>query len=93
MKSVAIAEAKAKFSSLVDEVRTSRKDIEIRRRDQPAVYVEDGRFALLNLKFAANRGCAGSMRRCARSAPVRSSPPAPRSNGRTAMGCGKGSRR
>ena len=39
MKSIAIAEAKAKFSSLVDEVRTSRKAIEIRRRDQPAVYL------------------------------------------------------
>lgn len=39
MKSVAIAEAKAKFSSLVDEVRTSRKTIEIRKRDQPAAYL------------------------------------------------------
>lgn len=39
MKSVAIAEAKAKFSSLIDEVRTSRKAIEIRKRDQPAVYL------------------------------------------------------
>lgn len=39
MKSVAIAEAKAKLSALVDEVRTSRKPIEIRRRDQPAVYL------------------------------------------------------
>ena len=39
MKSIAIAEAKAKFSSLVDEVRTSRKTIEIRRRDQPAAYL------------------------------------------------------
>jgi len=48
MKSVAIAEAKAKFSSLVDEVRTSRKDIEIRRRDQPAVYlVEAERYKRL----------------------------------------------
>jgi prevent-host-death family protein len=39
MRSVAIAEAKAKLSSLVDEVRTSRKTIEIRRRDQPAAYL------------------------------------------------------
>jgi prevent-host-death family protein len=39
MKSVAIAEAKAKFSSLVDEVRTSRKTIEIRKRNQPAAYL------------------------------------------------------
>jgi prevent-host-death family protein len=39
MRSVAIAEAKAKLSSLVDEVRTSRKAIEIRRRDQPVVYL------------------------------------------------------
>jgi prevent-host-death family protein len=39
MKSVAIAEAKTKLSSLVDEVRTSRKPIEIRRRDQPAAYL------------------------------------------------------
>jgi prevent-host-death family protein len=39
MKSVAIAEAKAKLSSLVDEVRTSHKAIEIRRRDQPAAYL------------------------------------------------------
>lgn len=39
MKSVAIAEAKSKFSSLIDEVRLSRKSIEIRRRDQPAAYL------------------------------------------------------
>jgi prevent-host-death family protein len=39
MRSVAIAEAKAKLSSLVDEVRISRKAIEIRRRDQPAAYL------------------------------------------------------
>jgi prevent-host-death family protein len=39
MRSIAIAEAKAKLSSLVDEVRTSHKAIEIRRRDQPAAYL------------------------------------------------------
>lgn len=39
MRSVAIAEAKSKLSSLVDEVRTSHKPIEIRRRDQPAAYL------------------------------------------------------
>ena len=39
MRSVAIAEAKAKLSSLVNEVRTSHKSIEIRKRDQPAVYL------------------------------------------------------
>lgn len=39
MKSIAIAEAKANFSSLVDEVRTSHKAIEIRKRDQPAAYL------------------------------------------------------
>jgi prevent-host-death family protein len=39
MKSVAIAEAKSHLSSLVDEVRTSRKAIEIRKRDQPAAYL------------------------------------------------------
>ncbi len=48
MKSVAIAEAKAKLSSLVDEVRTSHKAIEIRKRDQPAAYlVEAGTFKRL----------------------------------------------
>jgi len=39
VRSVAIAEAKSRFSSLIDEVRTSRKPIEIRRRDQPAAYL------------------------------------------------------
>jgi prevent-host-death family protein len=39
MKSVAIAEAKSRFSALVDEVRTSHKPIEIRRRNQPAAYL------------------------------------------------------
>ena len=38
-RSVAIAEAKTHLSALVDEVRTSRKAIEIRRRDQPAAYL------------------------------------------------------
>jgi len=39
VKSVAIAEAKAQLSALVDEVRSSRKAIEIRKRDQPAAYL------------------------------------------------------
>jgi prevent-host-death family protein len=39
MKSVTTAEAKAKLSSLVDEVRTSHEAIEIRLRDQPAAYL------------------------------------------------------
>jgi prevent-host-death family protein len=38
-KSVAIAEAKSRLSSLVDEVRTSREAIEIRKRNQPAAYL------------------------------------------------------
>ncbi len=39
IRSVAIAEAKSQFSSLVDEVRTSRRPIEIRKRDQTAAYL------------------------------------------------------
>jgi len=39
IKSVAIAEAKSRLSSLVDEVRNSRNAIEIRERDQPAAYL------------------------------------------------------
>lgn len=39
IKSVAIGEAKSRFSSLIDEVRTSHRPIEIRRRDQTAAYL------------------------------------------------------
>lgn len=39
MKTVALAEAKSQLSSLVDEVRTSREAIEIRKRDRPAAYL------------------------------------------------------
>lgn len=38
-KSVGIAEAKSQLSALVDEVRSSRKAVEIRKRDQPAAYL------------------------------------------------------
>lgn len=39
MKSVMIAEAKAKLSALVDEVRTTETAIQIRKRDKPAAYL------------------------------------------------------
>ena len=39
MRSVMIAEAKAKLSALVDEVRTSETAIQIRKRDKPAAYL------------------------------------------------------
>lgn len=39
MKTVMMAEAKAKLSALVDEVRTTETAIQIRRRKKPAAYL------------------------------------------------------
>lgn len=39
MKSVMIAEAKAKLSALVDEIRTTETAIRICKRDKPAAYL------------------------------------------------------
>jgi len=39
MKSVALTEAKARISSLVDEVRVSGEPIEIRKQGEPAAYL------------------------------------------------------
>lgn len=48
MKSIAVAEAENRLSSLVDEVRASGEVIEIREQNQPAVYlVEAGTFRRL----------------------------------------------
>ena len=48
MKQVALSEAKAKLSELVDEVRRSHGSIVIRRRSNPvAVLVEMDRFRRL----------------------------------------------
>jgi prevent-host-death family protein len=48
MKQVALSEAKAKLSELVDEVRRSRGSIVIQRRSNPvAVLVEMDRFRRL----------------------------------------------
>jgi len=48
MKQVALSEAKAKLSELVDEVRRSRSSIVIQRRRNPvAVLVEMERFRRL----------------------------------------------
>jgi prevent-host-death family protein len=48
MKQIALSEAKAKLSELVDEVRRSRGSIVIQRRSNPvAVLVEIDRFRRL----------------------------------------------
>lgn len=43
MKTVALADAKAHLTSLVEEVRTSGEPIEISERNEPAVYLVEVR--------------------------------------------------